>query len=216
MTKDEFNELEILEQLEYINNQLLKGESLRYISENLSMSKSTFRERFKKIGHVYSPKTKQYYRDNTIEILQHQITLGEHAKAMKEAIKPVDEVIQKYNKSISEVMVVKKENNVPMDHQEYIELKNTLAEVKELIEMKEQLKEVIQSYNKNINIIDVPMPQELKFNKEDFNGDVKTRLIKVYDNVNESWIEFSKDNNQFKMQDLYSMALLEFIKKYKK
>lgn len=213
MTKDNFNDLKILEQIEYINTELKKSESLRSISQNLSMSKSTFRERFKKIGYIYNPKTKQYYRN---EDISSQITIEELARGdLAQAAKPADEVIQKHNKSISDVMVVK-ENNIPMKTQEYIELKNTLAEVRELIGMKEQLKEVIQSYNKNINIIDVPLPQELKFNKDDFSGEVKTRLIKVYDNVNESWIDFCKVNSQFKMQDLYSIALLEFIKKYKK
>ncbi|MCB2362201.1 DUF4250 domain-containing protein [Clostridium estertheticum] len=213
MTKDNFNDLKIMEQIGYVNTELKKGESLRSISQNLNMSKSTFRERFKKIGYIYNPKTKQYYRN---EDISQQLTLEDFARGdLAQATKPVDEVIQKYNKSISEVMIVK-ENNIPIKTQEYIELKNTLAEVKELIGMKEQLKEVIQSYNKNINIIDVPLPQELKFNKDDFNGEVKTRLIKVYDNVNEAWIDFCKVNSQFKMQDLYSIALLEFIKKYKK
>lgn len=216
MTKDEFNELEILEQLEYINNQLLKSESLRSISENLSMSKSTFRERFKKIGYIYTPKTKQYYRDNTIKVLEHQITLKEHARSLMQSTEQANKVIQKDNKSINEVMVVKKENNIPMEPQEYIELKNTLAEVNELIEMKEQLKEVIQSYNLNKSIIDIPEQPILKIDKSKFEGEPKGRLIKVYTNVNDAWMEFCKDNGEFKMQDLYSIALLECIEKYKK
>ncbi|GCD13249.1 hypothetical protein [Clostridium tagluense] len=215
MIKEDFNKLEVLEQLEYINKELLKDKSLRIISSDLKMSKTTFRDRFIKIGYIYNAETKQYYRDKTIT-LQHQITLEEHARTIEQATEPIDKVIQKDNKSISEVAIIKNQNNVSMELQEFAELKTTLAEVKELIEMKEQLKEVILLYNKNINIIDVPELQELKIDKSKFDGDLKGRLIKVYDNVNDAWIEFCKSNNQFKMQDLYSIALLECIEKYKK
>ena len=95
-------------------------------------------------------------------------------------------------------------------------MKNTLAEVNELIEMKEQLKEVIQSYNLNKSIIDIPEQPILKIDKSKFEGEPKGRLIKVYTNVNDAWMEFCKDNGEFKMQDLYSIALLECIEKYKK
>ena len=82
--------------------------------------------------------------------------------------------------------------------------------------MKEQLKEIIQEYSKNKNIIDVPEEPELKIDLSKFKGELKGRLIKVYDNINKDWIKFCKKNNQFKMQDLYSLALLEFMNRYKK
>ncbi len=91
-----------------------------------------------------------------------------------------------------------------------------IKELKELLEMKEQLKEIIQEYNKNKNIIDVPEEPELKVDKDKFEGELKGRLIKVYNNINNDWIKFCKKNNQFKMQDLYSLALLEFMEKYKR
>lgn len=215
MIKETFNKLEVLEQLEYINNELLKGESLRSISEKLSMSKTTIRDRFKKTGYIYSAETKQYYRDITINV-QHQITLEEHAKTVEQATEPTNEVIQNDNDSISEVAIIEKKINNPLELQEYIDFKNTLSDVKELLEMKDQLKEVIQSYNKNKNIIDILEIQELKIDMSKFEGDTKGRLIKIYSNVNDAWMEFCKVHNQFKMQDLYSMALLEYIDKYNK
>lgn len=215
MIKESFNKLEVLEQLEYINNELLKGESLRSISEKLSMSKTTIRDRFKKIGYIYNAETKQYYKDDTINV-QHQITLEEHARTVEQATEPTDEVIQKDNDSISEVAIIEKRNANPLDLQEYMDFKNTLSDVKELLEMKDQLKEVIQSYNSSKNIIDIPALQELKIDISKFEGDPKSRLIKIYSNVNDAWMGFCKVNNQFKMQDLYSMALLEYIDKYNK
>ncbi|MBY6798227.1 hypothetical protein HYH85_18680 [Clostridium botulinum] len=120
-----------------------------------------------------------------------------------------DILIQNNNKNIKskEIQVSKKDN--------LIELQD-IKELKELLEMKEQLKEIIQEYNKNKNIIDVPEDPELKVDLNKFKGELKGRLIKVYDNINKDWIKFCKKNNQFKMQDLYSLALLEFMNKYKK
>lgn len=208
MTKVEFNKLEILMQLKYINSLLEKGKSLRSISSDLSMSKTTFRDRFVKIGYVYNLNTKQYYKDNNITIQPHDNIKKVPQISINRDVAGTKEVIQIDNKSIS------KQENLMM--QEFTELKTTLAEVTELLEMKDQLKEVIQYYNKSKSIIDVPVPPELNIEKGKFEGELKGRLIKVYDNVNKSWLDFCKNNNQFKMQDLYSTALLEFIEKYKK
>ncbi|MBZ9626326.1 hypothetical protein G9F71_026330 [Clostridium sp. FP2] len=208
MTKVEFNKLEILMQLKYINSLLEKGKSLRSISSDLNMSKTTFRDRFVKIGYVYNLDTRQYYKDNNIAIQPHDNIKKVPQISVNRDVVGIKEVIQIDNKSIS------KQENLMM--QEFTELKTTLSEVTELLEMKDQLKEVIQYYNKSKNIIDVPVPPELNIEKGKFEGELKGRLIKVYDNVNKSWLDFCKNNNQFKMQDLYSLALLEFIEKYKK
>jgi len=216
MTKNDFNSLELVEQLKYINSELSENKSLRIIASDLKMSKTTFRDRFVKVGYVYNAETKQYYRDNTIKIQQHQITLKDHSRVMKQAIETVEEVIQKDNESISEVAIVKNENNSLLESHDIVKLKTALADVRELLEMKDQLKELIQNNNRSKSIIDLIEPYELRIDKDMFKGDLKGRLIKVYDNVNNGWIKFCKNNNQFKMQDLYSMALLEFIKKYKK
>ena len=85
--------------------------------------------------------------------------------------------------------------------------------VRELLEIKGQLKGLVR--NKSIiKVID--QPAELKIDKGLFKGELQGRLVKVYNNVNEDWIKFCKINNQFKMQDLYSLALNEFVEKYKK
>jgi hypothetical protein len=67
MTKEEFNKLEVLEQLEFINDLLAEGKSLRVISGSLGMSKTTFRDRFIKIGYIYDANTIQYEKDNILD-----------------------------------------------------------------------------------------------------------------------------------------------------
>ena len=192
MLKEEFNNLEVLDQLEYVNKLLEDKQTLRKISSDLNMSKTTIRDRFKnKIGYSYNTVTKRYIKDSTLDIqLPRNIIKVAHKRI-------------KQDKVIKEVAITKEEDN------------NMLA-IKELIEMKDQLNEVIQEYNRSKSIVTVPVSQELRIDKEKFEGELKGRLIKVYSNVNDAWITFCKDNNQFKMQDLYSLALLHFIETYKK
>ena len=213
MTKEDFNNLEVMEQIKYINNELSGSKSLRSIASDLKMSKTTFRDRFIKAGYVYNTETKQYYRDINLTV---QLTLEEHARAIKQGTYPANKVIPKDNNSINEVAIVKKENNSSLEPHEVAKLKTALSEVRELLEMKDQLKELIQDHNRSKSIIDVIEPAELKVDNTLFKGELKGRLIKVYENVNDDWIVFCKNNNQFKMQDLYSIALLEFIEKYNK
>ena len=112
----------------------------------------------------------------------------------------IKEVIPPYKERIIEVAVT---NESPLD----------IKGITELLEMKEQIKEVIQSYKASKNAIDVP---ELKLDKSKVNGEQKCRMIKIYDSVNNDWIKFCATNDEFKMQDLYSIALSECIEKYSK
>jgi len=60
MDKEIFNLKTIPEQIEYVNQLLKDGQSLRTISDNLNLSKSTIRERAKKIGYTYNDVLKAY------------------------------------------------------------------------------------------------------------------------------------------------------------
>lgn len=188
----DFNKLSIEKQIEFINNELKKDSniSVTKLCKKYGLKKNTIVSRFTKLGYKYNSDIRQYIKSN--------------------------QVIQNNNKSINNNKIEVSKNNNSKELQEFKELKTTLAEVKELLDMKEELKEVIQHYNKSKNIIDVPEQVELRIDKDKFNGELKGRLIKVYDNINNDWIKFCKKNNQFKMQDLYSMALLEYMEKYKK
>lgn len=81
----------------------------------------------------------------------------------------------------------------------------------ELIEMLEPLKEIIQEYNKSKNIIDIK-PIELQPKNI---TEVKQKLFKVDVETLKNWDKFVSDHKQFKVQNLISLALEEFINKYK-
>jgi hypothetical protein len=65
-------------------------------------------------------------------------------------------------------------------------------------------------------IIDLPQKQELKINEDILNGEFKTTTtIRVYSDVLAKFKDFAETHIDYKSLDLSSMALLEYIEKYK-
>lgn len=83
--------------------------------------------------------------------------------------------------------------------------------LKELVNLIEPIKELIQEYNKSKNIIDV---KPIELNPRSIT-EVKQKLFKVDKDVLEKWEKFVSEHKQYKVQNLVSMALEEFIEKYK-
>ena len=65
MKKEEFNSLGILEQLDYVNNQLKEGKSIRKLSAEMGMGKSTITDRFRRHNIAYNMYLKQYVEGHT-------------------------------------------------------------------------------------------------------------------------------------------------------
>ena len=65
-------------------------------------------------------------------------------------------------------------------------------------------------------IIDVPQSQELKIDEDILNRESKTTTsIRLYSDVCERFKDFAETYQEYKSMDLISMALLEYIEKYK-
>ncbi|WP_049043234.1 hypothetical protein [Clostridium sporogenes] len=191
-----FKELPIYKQVEFINNELKKNGNvnLKKVCKDFGINKIKINDKFFKAGYKYDIDHRAYIK---VSVMQ----------------KDNKDIINIKNKEI-EVDSVANKNTKTLDINRLENIEKTLNEVKELLKLKDSLKEVVQEYNKNKNIIDIPGPAELKIDIDSFKGTLSNRVIKVYDNINKDWIKFCKKNKQFKMQDLYSQALNEFIKKY--
>ena len=189
MNKEELKALPIEEQMKYMNNLLNDNKSRSDIYKMIGMARTTLGDHVKRCNYKFDTNTNQYIKSDSQALIQ----------SNNNSI--IKKVIPKHSSSKSEVAITKDD---PL-----------MEEVKELLSMKDDLKILIQEYNRSKNIVDVIEPVELKVDKTRFKGELKGRLIKVYDNVNNDWIEFCKSNSQFKMQDLYSMALLDYINKFK-
>ena len=80
----------------------------------------------------------------------------------------------------------------------------------ELIELVEPIKEMLEDYNRKKNIVDVNTV-ELRPKAV---IEVKQKLFKIDVSVLEQWEEFVLNHKEFKVQQLISLALEEFIQKY--
>jgi len=202
---NDFEKKDITEQVSFINSKTITGMKVIDVAKEIGMGDKTLRTRLKENNYIFNRPEKIYVLSGDKLITKESDNI-----ISKEVIKNDNKSI-KANKSTLKVSVVK---NEPIPAELLQELKINLGEIKELLEMKEQIKEVIQNYNKSVKAINEEVQQDLKIDKDKLHGALKSRLIKIYDNVNVDWITFCKNNNQFKMQDLCSIALLEFIEKY--
>jgi len=85
-----------------------------------------------------------------------------------------------------------------------------LSKLKELIDLLEPIKDIIHEYNNRRNIIDIEK-NELRPKAI---TEVKQKLFKIDIDVLSKWEEFVSNHKEFKVQQLISLALEEFINKY--
>ncbi|MFV3031581.1 hypothetical protein [Clostridium botulinum] len=205
MDKTKFNKLSVLEQLEYVNNELIKGESLRNISSSLKMSKTTIRDRFKKIGYIFNAEQRQYIKDNYI--------------SKEVEYKHNIDIVHK-NKIIDNKEIAKHEYKENINIFNNADAKNKMMDIVskyndlvKMIEVSSDIKEMLEWYNKQKNIIE---PAELKIDSNKLIGEIKTTTVRLYGNVWKDFREFMEQYKEFKSMDIVSMALIEFMEKYKK
>ena len=190
MNKTEFNNLEVMEQIEYINKSLLEGNTLTNVCKSIGIGRSTIRDRFKKVSYEYNKAINQY--ESIVEIIEAEaIALGRTNEPIKENIKPV---IQQ-----SSNLVVGTDNEILTSLiNNYDDMNNKLNEMYDWYKL--------QSSNKVV--------QTEKFKVDDFEGNIVVRSYKLYEPIQREFLEFCKKNNKYKVQDILSQALKEFLDKY--
>ena len=168
-------DLNIEQKVEYINQELKKGRSMKEIEQqDFGVNERVITKRLSRKG--YKRVNNQFVKSIT-EVIQEDKCV--------EITKTKDN-IQKHNKDI---------NN---------------DKLTELIDMVDTLKEIIEHYNKNKNVIDIEV-NELKPKAV---TEVKQKLFKVDAEILKKWEKFVLKHKEFKVQQLISMALEEFIQKY--
>ena len=197
MTKEEFNSLSILEQIDYINNNLQSGSTLTNICKSIGIGRSTVRDRFEKAGYKYNSEAKQY--QSYIEIVDEESS-NNVVETIDEDKCPAGQV----GSNFSNNAVVGTDNNYNYEDlvkiiQNYNNLNNKMEEVYGWYKL--------QSSN------DVVEPN--KFRIKEFKGEAVARSFKLYDPVQKEFAKFCKKNNKYKVQDILSTLLYEAMEKYK-
>ena len=190
MNKTEFNSLDVMEQIEYINKSLLEGYTVTGICNYIGIGRSTIRDRFEKVSYKYNKSINQY--ESIIEIIEAETIAPAGAnKPIKEDITPV---IQQ-----SSNLVVRTDSDILTTI-----INNYDDNMNKLNEMYNWYK--LQSSNKVV--------ETEKFKVDDFEGEIVVRSYKLYEPIQKDFLEFCKRNNKYKVQDILSQALKEFLDKY--
>lgn len=95
--------------------------------------------------------------------------------------------------------------------------KNTLQlpnELKEILSLTEELKEMLGWYRKQANTNTSIKIPAININIDKLDGEVVTRSFKIYKEIAEDFSNFAVSRKETQ-KELISLALLEFIKKYK-
>ncbi len=121
-----------------------------------------------------------------------------------------------YSKPLKNQEVYQKTTESNLEDTKIIPM-NTLqlpSEFKEILSLTGDLKEMLGWYRKqtNTNIIELP---ELNINNPKLSGEIVTRSFKMYKKIAEDFSKFA-ENRKETQKDLISLALVEFINKYRR
>ena len=177
MNRTDFDALEVLEQIKYINKSLLEGYTLTGICNYIGIGRSTIRDRFEKVGYKYNKTINQY--ETIVEVVEAE------PEPIKEAIEPV---IQE-----SSNLVVGTDSDIlTAIINNYDDMNNKLNEMYNWYKLQSSNK-VVEAKTK----LDIP----------DYNEDIVVRSYKLYISTHKRFTEFCKANNKYKVQDILCYLL---------
>lgn len=200
----------IEEQIDYLNNRISNGETVKEVYIDLGIPRDRYREYIKNNGYAYNQKEKIYKPSTNVETNNKHVENEQNNisnKIFYNNSTPVENIQSDGNADLETKVYNSRE--IVVDKEEY---KIMLKSFKEIEKMNEKLEAVYKWYEKEHEVIDIT-PQELKIDK--FEGDAVSRAYKFYPQVQKEFIEFCKKHRQYKSQDIICQALKEFMEKYK-
>lgn len=84
-------------------------------------------------------------------------------------------------------------------------------ELKEIISISQDLKEMVDWYKKQRLNFETAT---IELDRSSLTGKIKSRSFKIYENVLNDFVKYCKEHGEYKQQDILSMALLDYIKRY--
>ncbi|MGL6105435.1 hypothetical protein [Romboutsia sp.] len=181
MNKDQFNNLDFMEKIEYLNNKLKEGQTVIRIREDIGIGEKSLQREVKANGYRYNNKERQYI--------------------------PTTEAT---TKSTTEVIntIVEGENTivVPKQQQQVLGyLENNFEVLQEFLEKYKSTTRTTTETTTNHIIINLVDDKHLN---------PKPKSIRINEFIYQDWQEFC-DTKHYSKQDLISMALKEYMEKYK-
>lgn len=189
MNKNQFNKLDIENQVEYFNSQLLQGESLTSICKLLRIGRSTVSDRFKKSNYKYNKSNNQY------ELVENNVNDTGVIKIDNSGNTAVISIDNTTNDNILDIV------NLSSD-----DIKNNLLNLASEYEI---LQKIIDDYRRNSSVI----KKQITINIPDDESKIAT--LRINRTVLDMFNQFAEANKQYRKVDLLSQAILNFINEHK-
>lgn len=209
MNKDKFKNLDVLDQIMYVNNRLKEGQSLTSFSEEINISRKTISRNFSKAGYKFSQSQKQYIVDNT----------NIQAKEMEK----YDKNINKRNtkSTISKNNNIKEINTITTNLEISNNQRNNLIY---LIDNVDRIREILDGKNKDYkNIVNGNICKKEDLINEVYSfkqskKDYRTKTLKLDLQVQKGFEKIANDlkDSGITQQELLNYILNQYIKFYEK
>ena len=194
MDKEQFNSLEVIDQINYINDKLSECNKLSKLAKEIGIGRSTISDRFNKVGYKYNSEVKQY--QCYVEIVDQE---------------SVNEVVAPNNLSENNVA----EDSVNLARCEVVGTDNEILVhmVNNYDDNLKKLNEMYAWYMAQTN--DDVVVEPGKFVIREFKGNTVSRNFKLYEPLQKKLMRFCKKNNKYKIQDIVCTLLDEALENYK-
>lgn len=190
MTREEFNNLDIMEQIEFINSELSTHKTITKVCKVNDLRRQTIADNFKKYGYQFNDNEKQYTKDSNVATIATSV--------VKTNIKPIE--------------TIKKTTNTNTKDNKYKTLET------EIEGLKWQIKDILDQLEKINNTTmatSVATPATSAIDNID-NKETTPRHFRIYTDISKDLTDFMNKNKQYKTQDIISSAIKEYLDKYNK
>ncbi|KGM94693.1 hypothetical protein Z955_14355 [Clostridium botulinum C/D str. DC5] len=204
MNRKEFDSLDIIRQIDYINKELSNGKSLTELSEKINISRSTIRKRFKKLGYLFDQDANKYLCDKEVK----NVTPGNKPIENNESDK--NNIKITYDNKDIEKLALKADSILGMlTWWENRDVKNNIDIEKLALKADSILGMLTWWENRDVkNNIDISRLNSCSPKTE-------TRSFNVNKEVLNSFVSYCKRHKEYRQIDLISIALLDFLEKNK-
>lgn len=207
MNKEQFKNLDILAQIEYVNNILKEGKTLTAFSEEVEISRKTISKNFGKAGYKYSQSKKQYILENT------DVQAGEQKKYYSNI---TESNIKSTPKKESSIPVI---NNITTNLEISNHQKNSLIYLMDNVDRIKAILDGQNEYYKDITDSNIEKKEDIVrdiYNFKQAKRDYRVKTLKLDVEVQKGFEKIAEDlkDSGVTQQELLNYILNQYIKFY--
>lgn len=191
MSGNEFKGLDIESKVKYVNELLQQGDSVDNIRINLGVGKNYIGNTFKEEGYKLNRNINQYIKNDTV-------------------VTDTTNVVKKPNKKVS-----KQSNKVNNINTSDDRIKVLERQIKDLQSQINIINDMLNKNNATNVVIDTTSFIHSDIDKLR-NTDTTSSHYRIYKDIQEEFKAFCKEHKQYKVQDIISSAIKEYLDKYNK